>query len=360
MKKIVMMPDYRSGPYYQTLLAQALDNKGVKIVFPKRTKKIQFLFPIFRAVLRSNTKLLHMHWIDRYTGFRSKKIYVSLLKSILFMFDVYLIKKLLKTKIIWTLHNLYSHECSHPRIEQFIRTFFSNHVEVLICHCKQAKKQIITEFNTIPNKIKIIPIGNYIKCYKNDISRTNAREHLDLQSEDLVLLSFGAIRPYKGIENLIDCFNEINWGELGVKLLIVGKPVNDQIKLKLIKNSKTNQNIIFNFKFIQEDDIQLYFNASDIVVFSYKKILSSAGILLAMSFGKAIIAPKLGCIVDILDAKKAFLFNPQYKLGLLGALEKTKISAEKLNEMGQMNLKQAKIYDWEKIGSETKKIIDLF
>ncbi len=354
-----MMPDYRSGPYYQTLLAQALYNEGIKIVFPKRIKKMQFLFPIFRAVLRSNTKLLHMHWIDRFTGFRSKKISISLIKSILFMFDIYLVKLLLKSKIIWTLHNLYSHECSHPRVERFIRIFFSNHVEIIICHCKQAKKQMIHEFNTLSDKVKIVPIGNYIKCYKNEISKVDARKNLDLLIEDLVFLSFGAIRPYKDIENLINNFNKLTGNE-NVKLLIVGKPVNDQIKLKIIKATKNNQNIITYFNFIKEDDIQLYLNASDVVVFSYKKILSSAGILLAMSFGKAIIAPKLGCIPDLLDDEKAFLYKPQDKLGLLKALENAKTNKQKLNKMGQNNSNQAVVYDWDNIGFKTKKIYDSF
>lgn len=357
--KIIMMPDYRGGAHYQSPLVKVLNQEGLIILFPKKINKFPLLFPIFRSVLSSGAKNLHMHWIDRFAGFRAKNMYVSLLKSFLFVIDIFLIKSILKTKIIWTLHNKYSHECFHVNVERIIRNFFSNKVDAIICHCNQAKKEIHSEFGTPQNKIYVIPIGNYIDGYKNEISKEKALKYLNLKKEDFIYLNFGAIRPYKGIDKLINCFKTIEKNE-NVKLLIIGRPVNNQIKTDIIKSSKTFENIKLQFEFVHDDDIQIYFNASDIVVFSFQKLLGSAGILLAMSFGKPIIAPRLGCIIDILDEKGAFLYNPRESKSLVMVLRKAMENKDKFEEMGQYNLKLARLYEWKKIGTETKKVYEKF
>ena len=127
-----------------------------------------------------------------------------------------------------------------------------------------------------------------------------------------------------------------------------------------MKSSKAFENIKLQLEFIPDDDIQIYFNASDIVVFSFQKILGSAGILLAMSFGKPIIAPRLGCIIDILDEKGAFLYNPIENKSLLMALRKAMENKDKLEEMGKYNLNLARLFEWKKIGTETKKVYEKF
>ena len=354
-----MMPDYRIGAHYQSPLVKALNQEGIKIIFQDKINKFPLLFPIFRSVLSSKAKNLHMHWIDRFSGFRSKNPLVSLLKSFLFLIDIFLIKSILKVKIIWTIHNKYTHECFHVRIERFTRKFFSNKVDAIICHCNQAKKEIQSEFDTPQNKIHVIPIGNYIDGHKNEISKDKALKYLNLKSKDFVYLNFGAIRPYKGIDKLINCFKTMGKNE-NVKLMIIGKPVNDQIKNDIIKSSTAVENIKLHFEFVHDDDVQIYFNASDIVVFSFKKILGSAGILLAMSFGKPIIAPRLGCIIDVLDEKGAFLYDSREDKGLLMALKNAMENKDKLEKMGRHNLKLARLYEWKKIGTETKKVCEKF
>ena len=205
----------------------------------------------------------------------------------------------------------------------------------------------------------IIPIGNYIEGYKNEISKEKSLEYLNMKNEDFIYLSFGAIRPYKGIRQLINCFKTLE-KELNVKLLIIGKPLNEEIKTDIIKSSKSVDNIKIRFEYIHDDDIQIYFNASDIVVFSFEKILGSAGILLAMSFGKPIIAPRLGCIIDILDEKGSFLYNPGENNNLLIAIKEAMENKDKLEEMGQYNLNLARLFEWKKIGTETKMVYDKF
>lgn len=350
------MPNLGRGSIYQSLLAKGLYNEGIEVIFSNEMSKGAFLFPISRNVLQLKTKLIHMHWVEGYSGFSSKNKISSFLKFVIFIFDINIVKYLLKAKIVWTIHNLYSHECTNQKFEKLGRKFFSKKVDAIIIHCKYAKEEFIKEFGALENKIHLIKHGNF-NCYENQISKEKAREDLNFNSNNFIYLIFGSIRPYKGIINCIESFKKLRRNR-NVKLLIAGKPINNQIKRDILNRIKNSPNINFISEFITEDQIQVYFKASDIIVYSFKKILTSGGIFLAMSFGKPIIAPRLGCIPETLNEKGAFLYNSQEKEGLLIALEKALHNKNKLKEMGQYNLKLAKKYDWKDIAKETKKIYD--
>ena len=267
-----MMPYSRFGPQYQYSLAKELYNEKIKVIFPRRLKKFPFLLPIFRNILRYKVELLHMHWIDGYSGLSSRNRLQSLFKFFLFRIDIILAKFILNMKIVWTIHNLYSHECYYPSLEILSRKFFSKKADAIICHCEYAKNEFQKKMGASQEKIHVINIGNYYNRYKNEISMEKARNYLKIKSENFVFLIFGPIRPYKGIINIIESFKKLKRNEKA-KLMIVGKPANNLLITNIINRIEGNRNFIFKFGFIPEDEIQIYTNASDVIVFSYKKIL---------------------------------------------------------------------------------------
>ena len=104
--------------------------------------------------------------------------------------------------------------------------------------------------------------------------------------------------------------------------------------------------------------MQLYMNSADVMVFPYRDILTSGGIIMAMSFGKAIIAPYLGCISDTLDSSGSFLYDTSDKNGLLKAMREAVNSKSKMKAMGRHNLDLAKKLDWESIAKSTYKVYE--
>ena len=356
MERILMIPNKSEKNYYLILLEQALLNERIKIIF---CRKLYFWFPVLKNVIKYKSKILHIHWIYNIAGFNIKNKVKSLIKLIVFLIDTLIAKYVFRIKIIWTIHNLYSHESFSHYLEKLTRKLFSKQVDRIIVHCNEARKQILNEYKPNPNKITVIPIGNYNNIYKNNISKEKARKNLKLDQNCFIFLCFGPIRPYKGVDYLISSFKSLNQDE-NIKLVIAGKPLNDQIKNKILKISTENKNIIFKPNFIPNDEIQDYMNAADIVVFPYRKILTSAGILLAMSFSKAIIAPKLGCLIDMLDDKGAFLYDPNQKRGLFLVLNQALKNRKILIKMGESNLTLSKKFDWGRIAKKTKDVYNLF
>jgi len=357
MNKVLMMYNINEKHEYFICLLKELLKENTNIFL---YKEYRFLFPVFLNILRlKNCRIVHYHFINSIAGFKTKYKIKLLLSSIKFLVDVYLIKYLLHTKIIWTVNNMYSHELFFPRLEKFIRRHFAKKADILIAHCNEAKKKVQKEFIIPPNKIFMIPHGNYLTAYNNEISKERAREILSLSKNQLVFLHFGNIRPYKGIDRIIEDFSHLK-NDGNIKLLIVGKSINKEIEDLLITKAKGNTNIKFKFERIPNNDVQIYMNASDIIVASYHKILTSGTVILAMSFGIPFIAPRLGCIPEISNENDAFLYNPKEKNGLLNSLQKAIDNKEKLNVIGQNNLNSIRKFDWNKIAKKTKKVYERF
>ena len=95
-------------------------------------------------------------------------------------------------------------------------------------------------------------------------------------------------------------------------------------------------------------------NVADLVVLPFRSIFSSGSVMLAMSFGKAILAPELGCIPDILDHKGSILYDPEDKHGLLSSM--TIALKKDLNTMGLYNFKLANEYNWSMVSKRLFKV----
>lgn len=161
------------------------------------------------------------------------------------------------------------------------------------------------------NKIVVIPHG--VEKFKNAISKNDSRNKLRLEQNDFILLYFGYLAWYKGVDLLVKYFNEMKNDESSIKLIIAGGPNPNHLRKKYyqdyiqnIKQDCRNNNIILT-GFINEEDIPLYFQASDLAVFPYRTLMSASGPLsIAFSFQKPVIVSKaLSGMFETTDLKDA-------------------------------------------------------
>lgn len=349
--KILMYPDWRKGNPYQKLLEDSLKKKEVDIVFAKKNKSILPMVKMIRTY--NHVDLVHIHWIDHILDIKSRNIIGAVFRLIKFLLDITIARNILKAKIVWTVHNLENHECKWPRFELFGRRYLSKKVNALICHSNAVKDKLHKIYNVLPDKIYVMPHGNYITWYENKICRNESRKTLGLNKDEIVFLFFGSIRPYKNVEGLIRVFNNVSF-EKKIKLLIVGNCQNYQLQDEIFNSVKNNTNIKVVLNSIPDNEVQLYMNATDLVVLPYKDILTSGVVILAMSFGKPLIVPEIEFISDILDEKGAIFYNPNDTDGLLKAIKHAISLKEKLEEMGKNNFKIAKKMDWDSIAEKTR------
>ncbi|MCK4815088.1 glycosyltransferase, partial [bacterium] len=304
----VFIPYWPTNPY-QEELAKSLESHGVKV------EKGDSLKSVFRDIIFRHYRpdILHLHWLPwfewRITSFLRLSLFVLRLFVVHF----------LGIKLVWTVHNLRPHESKCPKVDWLVRILITRLTNTLITHTKWAKQQVVSTWRLRHSqKVLIIPHGNYIDCYENKIDQTTARKRLCICNSKLVILFLGEIKPYKGVLQLIDTFKLL--GQERTHLVIAGRPLNDELTSAIRKKIQGCNNIKFAPGFVADDQIQVFMNASDIVVFPYRTILTSGAVILAMSFGRPCIAPRIGCISDILDEEGSFLYDSDDDEGLLKAM----------------------------------------
>lgn len=345
--KVIFVPDYSEGNPYQKTLADSLSKEGVAVDFGTGS----YLFSVLRLV-KNNWKpdILHLHWIHPFLLASSKG--KTIIKSISFIVELAILR-IFRIKIVWTVHNIVNHEKKFSSLELFFTKFAIRFFNRIITHAHFAKNEVKKIYNITDNsKIQIIPHGNYINNYSNTIGRIKARNKLKINGKEIVFMYFGLIRPYKGISELIQAFNKLNYSQ--TRLLIVGKPLNNEIARGIHKKCEENENIKTFFEFIPVAEIQIYMNATDVVVLPYRDILTSGAVILAMSFGKPVIAPAIGCIPETLDSGGSFLYNPSVKDGLVKSMKQA-FNAD-LIKMGNHNFELAKKLNWDDIARKTYEV----
>ena len=343
--KVLMLPDYSRSNPYQRELVRALGEYGVHVTLCSFN-----VLPLLRAIWAyGKPDILHLHWTDGFivAGNWPKTI----LKTLRFLIELIVVQAL-GIKVVWTVHNLSNHEKINASYESFVNRILIHFYDQVIVHCSAARKAAIQLYHLadrFSRKVHIIPHGHYIDSYENNMTRRNARIKLDYDEDAILFLFFGSIRPYKGIFELIDVFRKIENSK--VRLLIVGRPSNDITKKELTDRCQIDDRIRTYLQYVPEDEIQIYMNAADVTVFPYTDILTSGSVLLAMSFGKAIVVPRIGCISETLDPQGSFLYDPNDVDGLSGAMQNA-LSGD-LDAMGQYNRVIAEKFNWMKIAQLT-------
>ena len=351
--KIFWFPHGPRNPY-QYLLIDRLKAFGLNIELAD-TRYFFFCNITILTILRKNWKpdIIHLHW--HHSSLVTLSKFKSIVKSTIFLFQIYLLK-LLNIKLVWTIHNLTHHEDRHKPIELFFCRFLGNSADAIITHCEKAQVEVARVFKIREtNKIHVIPHGNFINFYENKISKENSQKQLRLSEPIFNFLFLGEIRPYKGIKELISAFKKVdNTAHQSIGLIIAGRPKNVEFAVEIKKLIKGNKNIYLVLKYISDNEIQTYLKVADIVVFPYRNVFTSGGILLAMSFGKPIIAPRLGCVVDVLDQSGSYLYDPMHSNELYKTMKNAIFEKSRHSKMGSHNLNLAKRFDWINIARATK------
>lgn len=358
--KIFWFPYGARNPY-QKLLIDGLKTFGLNVKLAE-TRNFFFCNITILNILMKNWKpdIIHLHW--HHSSLVTLSKLKSIVKSIIFIFQIYLLK-LLNIKLVWTIHNLTHHEDRQKQIELFFCRFIGNSADAIITHCEKAKAEVAKIFKIRQkNKIHVIPHGNFIGFYENKISKGKAKIQSIFSLNRFNFLFLGEIRPYKGIKELISAFKQIeNTMKRSIGLIIAGRPKNIEFAEEIKALIKGTKNIYLVSNYISDNEMQIYLRAADIMVFPYRNVFTSGGIFLAISFGKPIIAPRLGCIAEVLDQSGSYLYDPVNSNQLNEAMKKALFEKSRHPEMGRYNLKLAKRYSWINIAKTTSDLyLDFF
>lgn len=305
----------RHGSPYVELFYSALHRHGANAsagVFEWR-----WLLRNLRAV-----DYVHLHWPHQFYQASSRG--ECLLDFARFLFFI-ILARLRRLHVIWTVHNLYPHEhCILPRLDLFVRYVLVRFCAAFLVHGSSAEDAVIRAFPKVRGRTIIIDHGHFLDVYPNKVAKSYARATLGLREEEYAFLFIGAGRPYKNLGYLIDQFNRIQ-GD--ICLLIAGDFVDSRYHEEIKAKIDTSPGRVFlHAGFIPDDQIGVFLNACDAVVAPYRDILTSGTAMLAMSFGRPLIAPALGFLRDAVRSDSGILYDPAEPDALYDSMTKAMVT----------------------------------
>ncbi|MBK5259612.1 MAG: glycosyltransferase family 4 protein [Thermoanaerobaculia bacterium] len=149
-------------------------------------------------------------------------------------------------------------------------------------------------------------------------SRHDAKSHLEVHGRNVALF-FGHIRPYKGLDIAIRAWERL---ETDVLLLVAGQAwwKGEEEYRALARNAR---NIRFNFRFIPDDEIAMWFAAADVVIAPYRTEAQSGVAMTSFYFHRPIIAAAVGGIPEVVrDGVNGYLIAPEDPAALALAVDR--------------------------------------
>jgi len=301
-----------AGNPYWAMLESGLKEAGIKLLDEPDAHKLRWLFKN-----RNRVDILHFHYFQflycNRGRSRARLVYVA--RFALFL----LLARLLGYRTVLTLHNLKpTHPLNPAWIDYLGHWLAANFTQRVIVHCHEARRLLAARYGRKNNVIEVAH-PHYLGYASGKPSKTEARKILRLPPRSPVFLFFGGVRRNKGLENLIQTFKEIE--EREPTLLIAGKPEPGAGYAEQLQSlAGKDPRIRFHFGYIPDEELALFFNASDIVVLPFSAILTSSSTILAMSFARAVIAPRMGCLPELLEPGAGWLYEADSPGALLQTL----------------------------------------
>ena len=136
--------------------------------------------------------------------------------------------------------------------------------------------------------------------YGDAISIDLARKKLNLNPHDKIILFFGLIRHYKGLDILLEALAAPEIKNQGIKLLIAGEFYDDKnFYLQLIKKLNLHDCVIVHDKFIPNDEVRDYFCASNLVAQTYRNATNSGVTMVGYFYEKPMLVTNVGGLSEI-------------------------------------------------------------
>jgi beta-1,4-mannosyltransferase len=345
--RVLFLPDYSGANAYQRSLREALGELGVTVVAdPTRSRRV---LPILEAVrTHGRPDIIHLHWTEPYIAAGGR---VSRLKALRTLAELRLLRRA-GVGLAWTAHDLFRHDrAEDPRERAFMRAL-AGLSDALITHCRSAQETVAEALELPPRArraMRVIPHGHYRGAYPDTLTREEARRRLRLPDDVRVIAFVGWVRPYKGVTELVSAFRGLP--DPSARLVIAGRALDDAYAERVTSLAAPDARVHVALGFVPDEELQVYLRAADVVAAPFQEILTSGSVLLAMSFGRAVIAPRRGCVVETVDERGAILYEPEDPDGLPVALRRA-LDAD-LEAMGAHNAARLDEFSWARVAAAT-------
>jgi glycosyltransferase involved in cell wall biosynthesis len=176
-------------------------------------------------------------------------------------------------------------------------------MDAVVAHSEHSAARLRAELGLDPTRVRVIPHGAF--DYLTHLSEEKPLPQELQGAEGPVILFFGLLRPYKGLENLLAAFRQVK----GAELWIVGNPRMDVGPLRELAAAAPAR-VRFVTRFVADAEIPPIFRRADVVALPYLDAEHSGVLYTGLAFGKPLVLSAVGGFPEVADSGAARLVAP--------------------------------------------------
>jgi glycosyltransferase involved in cell wall biosynthesis len=219
-------------------------------------------------------------------------------------------------------HNVMPHE--PVRGSAFLTRAALRHADVLVTHAgQQARELAALGLDRIPTVQAFHPRFVATDLAAAPTRATVSAERRRLGEPKLLLLCFGAVRPYKGVDLAVEALARVD-PALSVKLVVAGRFWSGEASLRRqVERLGIGERVDFRNRYVSNEEAALLFSAADAALLPYRSASQSGVVQLAYAHGCPIIATAVGGLPDaVKDGEDAILCGREDPDALARAIER--------------------------------------
>jgi len=263
------------------------------------------------------------------------------------------VRKNKHTKIVCIADNIIPHEQRFG--DKLLIRYFLKSVDA----CVTMSKSVFADLKTLSPQMPAVYTPHPLyDNYGLHLSKLDARKFLNIEQQDKVILFFGFIRQYKGLDMLLEALADVSVRDLNIKLLLAGEFYGDPAPyLALIKKHHLEESIYMHTDFIPNQEVGRYFSAADCVVLPYRSATQSGITQVAYHFDLPMIVSNVGGLPELVqDGYVGYVVEPN-----INSIAEGIVSFYRHDKEAQFRtniIDEKKKYSWDTFGKELLKLID--
>jgi glycosyltransferase involved in cell wall biosynthesis len=225
-------------------------------------------------------------------------------------------------------------------------------MDAVIAHSEHGAARLRDEVGLDASRVRVIPHGAF--DYLTRLPEETALPAELEGAEGPVILFFGLLRPYKGLDTLLEAFRRVK----GAELWIVGNPRMDEEPLRRLAAEAPGR-VRTVTRFVDDAEIPAIFRRADLVVLPYRDAEHSGVLYTALAFGKPLVLSAVGGFPEVAEHRAARLVPPEDPAALAAALgELTGDEDARVELADAARAAAAGPYSWDETARQTLALYD--
>ncbi|MFT3781739.1 MAG: glycosyltransferase family 4 protein [Nibricoccus sp.] len=251
--------------------------------------------------------------------------FVGLLTSRIILFDGVFIPlwlRLWSGRYIHTAHNALPHSRERSKLFKRAYRWIYRWPHTILTHTVKVSQQLQNDFGVEPARIATISIGLNEEVAKSPLSSNEARLQLNLPTAAPLVLFFGKIEHYKGVDLLLRAWEQVKTPD--AQLVIAGQCPDanyGRLLRELIDASARRTTIHWREGFVPNDTVALLLAAADVVALPYRNIYQSGVVFLCMNHGIPAVATDVGSMAEFISPETGIIAKSNEPAGVAAAID---------------------------------------